>query len=92
MLVVVEPVGAVGNGVGAPFSTTPQAGAPTPILEALLMKRFDGYVVADGLDEVVVVWRRSTKCEESDLALVKIDLTSHQPVWPNVTHRETASQ
>ena len=63
----------MGNGVGAPFSTTPQAGAPTPILDALLMKRFDGYVVADGLDEVVVVWRRPTKCEKGDLVLVKIN-------------------
>jgi hypothetical protein len=38
MLVVVEPVGAVGNGVGAPFSTTPQAGwrALAAYLEASL--------------------------------------------------------
>lgn len=28
MLVVVEPAEAVGNGVGAPFSTTPQAARP----------------------------------------------------------------
>jgi len=91
MLVVDEPVGAVGNGVGAPFSTTPQGGTPTPIFETSLMKRFGGYVVADGLDEVVVVWLRPPECEEGDLVLVKVDLTAHQPIWPDVTHRETAS-